>query len=107
MEETLMKQDRAVRDKNRAKKMQDKELRMILDKEHSKEKGDAEKRDFKSLQSFMKKANHIMPIKQCASPDTKQPNNTMNTSVMSIRLSRQSFYPQNISVQNVSTFDDS
>jgi len=48
-----------------------------------------------------------MPIKQSESPEKKLPNNSMNTSVMGIRLSRQSFYPQNISVQDISTQDDS
>jgi hypothetical protein len=93
MGETLMKQETVVREKSRAKKMQDKEVRMLLDREHSKEQADGEKRDFKSLQAFMKRANHIMPIKQCESPEKKQPNNNMNTSVMSLRLTRQSFYP--------------
>jgi hypothetical protein len=92
MGETLMKQEKVVREKSRAKKMQDKEVRMLLDREHSKEEADGEKRDFKSLQAFMKRANHIMPIKQCESPEKNQPNNNMNISVMSLRLSRQSFY---------------
>ena len=82
-------------------------MRKILDREHSKEQADAEKRDFKSLEAFMKKANHILPIKEYESPEKKQPNNSMNTSVMGIRLSRQSFYPQNISVQDISTQDGS
>jgi len=73
MEETLGKQETVVREKDRVKKMQDKEVRIILDREHSKEQTDAEKRDFKSLQAFMKKANHIMPFKQCESPEKKQP----------------------------------
>ena len=55
----------------------------------------------------MKKANHILPIKEYESSEKKQPNNSMNTSVMGIRLSRQSFYPQNISVQDISTQDGS
>ena len=79
MGETLMKQETIVREKSRAKKMQEKEVRMLLDQEHSKEQADAEKRDFKSLQAFMKKANHTVPIKQCESPEKKQPNNNMNT----------------------------
>ena len=73
IEETLGKQEAVVTEKDRAKKMQDKEVRMILDREHSKEQADAEKRDFKSLQAFMKKANHIMPINQCESPEKKHP----------------------------------
>ena len=72
MEETLGKQEKVVREKDRAKKMQDREVRIIMDREHSKEQTDAEKRDFKSLQSFMMKANHIMPFKQCESPEKKQ-----------------------------------
>ena len=37
MEETLGKQETVVKEKDRAKKMQDREVRMILDREHSKE----------------------------------------------------------------------
>jgi hypothetical protein len=37
MEETLGKQETVVREKDRAKKLQDKEVRMILDREHSRE----------------------------------------------------------------------
>jgi hypothetical protein len=93
MGETLMKQETVVMEKSRTKLLQDKEVRKLLDREHSKDQSDGEKRDFKSLQAFMKKANHIMPIKQCESPEKNQPNNNMNTSIMSLRLSRQSFYP--------------
>jgi hypothetical protein len=49
MGETLMKQETIVREKSRANKMQEKEVRMLLDREHSKEQADADKRDFKSL----------------------------------------------------------
>lgn len=101
-----MKQETVLSEKSRANKMHDREVRMLLDRERSKEQADAEKRDFKSLQAFMKKANHMMPIKSCESPVKEQPINNMNNSVMSLRLSRQSFYPKNISVQDVSTFDD-